>query len=200
MLEAMARHGVEPRDLGYILVTHHHYDHTGNLAVLKMMSGARVAAGEKDAEVITGKRAPGGPGDITRIGRLLRRLPPSLLERYQGFEPCEVDLALGDGDALQELGLEALELPGHTEGGMAYYHRGERLAFVGDLVSNIFRRPGPPVLSFSYDKKAILHSVRRLAELDLEYAYPGHGAVLGPGASRIVARLAASLASRWGLS
>lgn len=197
VLEAISRNNMNPGDIRYILITHCHYDHTGNLAELKRLSTARVAAGEKDAEVVSGRRPPSGPGDISPAGRILRRIPSSILEKYQHFDPCEVDLPLRDGDVLEELGLEVLEVPGHTEGGVAYYHRGERLAFIGDMVSNFLNRPGPPFLSFSYDRRAILESIRRLAALDLEYAYPGHGAVIGPGASEKIARLAEKLASRW---
>jgi len=200
VMGAIAGSGMKPDDVRYILITHYHYDHTGNLAELKRASGARVAAGLADAEVIAGRKPPAGPGDISPAGRLLRKLPASLLERYQHFDPCEVDLVLRDGDVLEELGLEVLELPGHTEGGVAYYHGEEKLAFIGDMVSNILNRPGPPFLSFSYDKKAILGSMRRLAELDLEYAYPGHGAVIGPGAAAKIGSLAERLASRWGLT
>lgn len=198
VMGAITGSGLRPGDIRYILITHYHYDHTGNLAQLKKAGGARVAAGERDAEVIAGRKPPAGPGDISPAGRLLRKLPASLLERYQHFDPCEVDLALRDGDVLEELGLEVLELPGHTEGGVAYYHEEKKLAFIGDMVSNILNRLGPPFLSFSYDKEAILGSMRRLAELDLEYAYPGHGVVIGPGAAEKIGRLADKLASRWG--
>ncbi len=197
VMAALSAHGLSAGDLRYILITHYHYDHTGCSAELKDLSGARVAAGEKDAPVISGERPQGGPGDISVAGRLLRKLPAALLEKYQHFEPCEVDMALREGDVIEELGLEVLELPGHTEGGVAFYQRERKLAFIGDLVSNFFHRPGPPFLSFSYDKGAILDSMRRLGELDLDYAFPGHGAVIGPGASEKIRALAAKLASRW---
>lgn len=200
LMGTIARSGVKADDIRYILITHYHYDHTGNLAELKKASGAQVAAGVTDAEVIAGRKPPAGPGDISLAGRLLRRIPSAVLEKYQHFDPCEVDLTLREGDVLEELGLEVLELPGHTQGGVAYYHREERSAFIGDMVSNILNRPGPPFLSFSYDKQAILDSMRRVAGLDLEYAYPGHGAVIGPGAARKIGDLADRLASRWGLT
>ena len=200
VMAALAAQGLSAGDLKYILITHYHYDHTGNLAELKRLSGARVAAGDRDAAVIRGASPQRGPGDISLAGRLLRRLPASLLEKYQHFDACEVDMDLRDGGAVAELGLEVLELPGHTEGGVAYYSREKTLAFVGDLVSNFFHRPGPPFLSFSYDRKAILESMRRLGALDLDYAYPGHGAVIGPGAAEKIRTLAEKLASRWGLA
>ena len=56
ILQPLAEHGLEPEDLRYILITHHHSDHTGNLAELKRLSGAKVAAGRMDAGVICGKQ------------------------------------------------------------------------------------------------------------------------------------------------
>ena len=197
IMRALSERGLKPADLQFILVTHHHYDHTGNVAELKRLSGARVAAGRMDAPVIDGSREQPGPGDISPAGRFMRRLPPSWYRRYQRFDPAGVDMPLRDGDVLAELGLEVLELPGHTEGGVAFYHRDGRWAFVGDMVGNILGRPGPPFLSFSYDKEAILRSMGRLAELDLDYAFPGHGAALGPGAAGKIGDLRARLSRKW---
>lgn len=197
IIRALEANGLAPGDLGFIFITHHHYDHAGCLAEMRRLSGAKVAAGAKDAPVISGMRTPPGPGGISPAGKLMRRLPPSWLEAYQRYERSAVDLELSDGDVVEELGLEVLELPGHTEGGIALYCRAERLAFIGDIVGNIMGRLGPPFLSFSYDKAAILASMRRLAALDLDYAYPGHGAVIGPGAAEKIGALAGKLASRW---
>ncbi|NPV60130.1 MAG: MBL fold metallo-hydrolase [Actinobacteria bacterium] len=199
IIRALEANGLKPGDLGFIFITHHHYDHTGCLAEMKRLSGARVAAGTKDAPVISGAEEPPGPGGISPAGRLLRGLPPSWLESYQRYEKCAVDLELAEGDTIQELGLEVLELPGHTKGGIALYSRSERMAFVGDMVGNIMGRLGPPFLSFSYDKEAILSSMRRLAALDLDFAYPGHGAVIGPGAAGRIGSLASRLAAKWRL-
>lgn len=197
ILKALSENGLAPRDLKYILVTHHHYDHTGNLAELKRLSGAKVAAGSLDAPVVSGLREPPGPGNISFGGKLMGMLPASWLRAYQRFEPCEVDLELHEGDILEELGLEVLEVPGHTAGGVAFHHGEGGWAFIGDTISNLMGRPGLPVLSFSYDKEAILGSIRRLGELDLDYAYPGHGAVLGPNAGAKIRALAEKLSRKW---
>ena len=123
IMRGLAQHDVEPEDLQYIFITHHHYDHTGNVAELKKLSGAKVAAGEMDAPVISGKQPPPGPGKLSFGGKLMGMLPASWLEKYQKFETCDVDVELADGDIIQELGLEVLALPGHTTGGVALYNR-----------------------------------------------------------------------------
>jgi glyoxylase-like metal-dependent hydrolase (beta-lactamase superfamily II) len=106
-------------------------------------------------------------------------------------------MELRDSDRLEELGLEVLALPGHTAGGVAFYNRDGGWAFVGDMVANIMGRPGPPFLTFSQDRKEILDSIQRLAELDLDYAFPGHGKILGPGAGAMIRELAGKLQRKW---
>ena len=70
---------------------------------------------------------------------------------------------------------------------MCFLDRANRRAFVGDIVSNYFGRVGLPVLSASYSLEEIEESMRRLAALELEHMYPGHGRIIGPGASGLVA-------------
>ncbi len=125
--------------------------------------------------------------DLNRLGRLLRKLPRSLVEGYQKFETVTVDLPLSDGDVLADLGLEVIALPGHTPGGIGLLDRANHRAFVGDLVSNYFGRTGGPTYSASYSLEEIEASMRRLAGLDLDYMYPGHGKIVGPRASEKVA-------------
>jgi glyoxylase-like metal-dependent hydrolase (beta-lactamase superfamily II) len=58
-------------------------------------------------------------------------------------------------------------------------------------------RVGPPFLSYSHDKDEIQRSIERLTELDLEYAFPGHGKVLGPGAGEKIKELREKLSKKW---
>ena len=197
ILKALSDNNLEPEDLQYILITHHHYDHTGSVAEMKRLSGAKLAAGKEDAPVIDGSRPQPGPSDLSLMGKLMGRLPDSWIQSYQRFEKVDVDLELEDGDVLEDLGLEVLGLPGHTHGGVGFYDREGKRAFVGDMVAFLMGRIGPPFLSYSRDKDEILRSIQRLAELDLEYAFPGHGKVIGPNARGKIEELAAKLTKKW---
>ncbi|MDY6794057.1 MAG: MBL fold metallo-hydrolase [Actinomycetota bacterium] len=197
MMQALSANNLKPEDLRYILLTHHHYDHTGNAAELKRLSGAELAAGKKDAPVIDGSSPQPGPGGLNFMGKLMGELPDSWIQGYQRFDKVEVDRELQDGDVLEELGLEVLGLPGHTHGGVGFYDRERKRAFVGDMVAFMMGRVGPPFLSFSCDKGEILDSISRLAELDLEYAFPGHGKIIGPGAGKRIKELADKLSRKW---
>jgi glyoxylase-like metal-dependent hydrolase (beta-lactamase superfamily II) len=184
---ALDEHGIKPEDLTHILITHYHFDHTGNLADLKRLSGAEIIAGNGDVPYINGDKPPEPGSDLNRLGRLMKRLPESITMSYQKCEAATVDTALFGGETLDGLGLEAVALPGHTPGGMAFLDRANRRAFVGDMVSNYFGRVGLPTISASYSLEEIEASMRRLAESGLDYMYPGHGRIIGPGASQLVA-------------
>ncbi len=184
--KALAQAGVKPADLEYIFITHYHADHTGSLAVLARESGAKVVAGVEEVPYIQGDKEQMRPSSLSPLGRLMGKLPPSLLKSYQKFEFVTVDLPLSEGETLGDLGLEVIDLPGHTYGGIGLVDRANRRAFVGDLASNYLGRTGGPTLSASYSLEAIGESLRKLAALDVDYMYPGHGKIIGPRASELV--------------
>lgn len=184
---AFAQAGLQPADLEYIFITHYHADHTGNLADLKRESGARVVAGASDVPYIQGDKGQGLGSDLNHLGRFMRKLPRSWVESYQKFETVIVDISLEGGEVLEDLGLEVIALPGHTPGGIGLVDRANRRAFVGDIASNYFRRVGGPTICASYSLEEIEASLRKLAALDLDYMYPGHGKIIGPDASSLVA-------------
>ncbi len=183
---AFTQAGQKPADLEYIFITHYHADHTGNLADLKRESGAKVAAGAGDVPYIQGDKEQELGSDLNCLGRCMRKLPRSWVESYQKFETVIVELPLNDGDTLKELGLEVIALPGHTPGGIGLVDRANRRAFVGDIASNYFRRVGGPSICASCSLNEIEASLRKLAALDLDYMYPGHGKIIGPDASSLV--------------
>ncbi|MBY5921004.1 MBL fold metallo-hydrolase [Ferrimonas balearica] len=87
---------------------------------------------------------------------------------------------LEEGDAISfgEEQLEVLHTPGHTPGHVVFFHRGEKLAFVGDVLfhGSIGRTDFP-----QSDHATLLHSItQKLWPLGNEvYFVPGHG----PGAT-----------------
>jgi glyoxylase-like metal-dependent hydrolase (beta-lactamase superfamily II) len=184
--EALQAHGVKGQDITHILITHCHSDHIANLSYLKRSSGAEVVAGAADVPFIQKEKPQETGSDLNRLGRFLKRFS-KIASSYQKFEAVGVDISLDGGEVLVDLGLEAIALPGHTPGGMGYLDRANRRAFVGDMASNYFGRTGPPTFSASYSLEEIEASMRKLADLELEYMYPGHGKIIGPNASGLVA-------------
>lgn len=189
LLKALERNGVAPRDIELVLITHHHFDHAANVRRIKELSGATIVAGVADAAVLERSVPIPGPSGLNRIGRLMGKLPRKWVDAYQYYDNVLVDRKVNDGDIIEELGLEVVALPGHTAGGVAYLDRKERRAFTGDMASNYFGRPGMPALVGSEDLSQIFESQERLAALDLETAYPGHGRVIRPHASATIGEM-----------
>lgn len=194
------KEGVKLSDIEYILLTHHHVDHAANAAALKELSGAKLVAGALDSAVVEGDEQTPPPGDLSRVGRFLGKLPSSLVDRAQRYRRIEVDLKAEGGEVIEDLGLEIIPLPGHTRGGVGFLSRNRRSAFTGDMISSVFSKPCMPSLAFSESLDEIFASQQFLAGMDLETIYPGHGRVIEHGASTIIGdyseKMKAKLAAR----
>ena len=151
-----------------IVITHHHADHTGGLAELVERTGAQVMVHALDAPVVRGERPPPGPSS----GGLLK---PLLGRMAAGAPAARVDRELADGDEIDALdGMRVVHTPGHTPGSICLYCPQRRLLFTGDAAANIFRL-GPALGWFTEDAAQAKESIRKLAALDFEAAFFGHG-------------------------
>ena len=148
------------RDLGitHIILTHGHFDHALGVKSLKEKTGATVAIGAKDAELLTDKIKNSAcifyPGDF----------------EYPSVEP---DRLLFEGDTLT-LGSDVftvIETPGHTKGGICL-DTGE-LLFTGDtLFASGFGRTD----LYGGDLGELLNSLSVISKISGERKVcPGHG-------------------------
>lgn len=170
LLAAVRHAGRRQEDVRHIAITHYHLDHVGGLAAAAEATGGDVYVHPGDTEVIqTGIEAPIHP---IGIGKVV--LPAFYAVRSKRFRPAPIDRELADGDEIGSTGLRAIHTPGHTSGHMSYLWPEEGgVLFVGDAMSNNVGR-----LNFGYsceDLDAAKLSLRKLAELDFETAFFGHG-------------------------
>ncbi len=93
------------RGLDWILLTHHHADHSGGIPVLRRETGARVVLSKKD------------------VGRV-----PAI------DMAVDVEVGEGDRLAFGDVSFEVLDVPGHTRGHVAFWFPGEEAVFVGDTL------------------------------------------------------------------
>ena len=116
ILAAVAKTGAT---LDKILLTHGHIDHCGGTAELKRQTGVPVEGPQKEETFWIDQL----PEQGTRFG----------FPRLEAFTP---DRWLEDGDTVTvgELLLEVRHCPGHTPGHVVFFERGERIAFVGDVI------------------------------------------------------------------
>jgi metallo-beta-lactamase class B len=93
--------GFEVRDVKYLLNSHAHFDHSGGLAALKKISGAKLVASDGDAWALETGLVPGSESD------------PNF-----SAPPVNVDRRIADGESLVLGGvtITARLTPGHTKG------------------------------------------------------------------------------------
>nr|WP_240432886.1 subclass B3 metallo-beta-lactamase [Taibaiella koreensis] len=98
--------GFKLSDISILLTTQAHYDHTGAMAALKEMTGARFMADEKDAGVLE----DGGRSDY------------AFSRQYSSFRPIGVDRLLKNKDTINLGGASVTMLhhPGHTKGSCSF--------------------------------------------------------------------------------
>lgn len=187
----------EKNDLKYIVITHFHYDHTGNAKMLKERYGAQVVAHPLDKPIIEDPLIVTRRENITRFGvtpeemledfnlregESLGLSDPDIIRKYWNF-PVEVDVDVRDGDTLEfgGLKLEVVHLPGHCPGHIGLYNPHSGILYSGDLLH--YPTPlGPFPIG---DAKAHWNSIQRCLSYQPQMLLEGHGmSVYSPESSK----------------
>ncbi|OGO49348.1 MAG: hypothetical protein A2148_00110 [Chloroflexi bacterium RBG_16_68_14] len=189
-LRALSEIKRSPEELKHIVLTHHHTDHTGNLAALVEASGAEVRVHPLDAPIVRGEKPVPGANPKSIVSKMLWPLV-GRLSVYNRLAPARVDHEVTDGQELPMAGgMKAVHTPGHTAGHMCYLlERHGGILFVGDAAGNVFGRLGPPLAMSTEDMGQAKESIRKLAELEFDVACFGHGRVLKGKANAAFRRL-----------
>lgn len=148
-----------------ILLTHHHFDHTGTVADLRARSGARVFAHAADAPVISGAVRPELTSPLVRM-----------VSRFMSAEPTRIDQVITTDGAEPLPGFTALHTPGHTRGHVSYLlDRADGVLFAGDAAAGRKGGVGSAPRAAAVDLAELDRSVAKLASHDFEHAVFGHG-------------------------
>jgi glyoxylase-like metal-dependent hydrolase (beta-lactamase superfamily II) len=180
----------KPIDIRHILITHHHYDHTGNLALLAEKTDARIYVHPLDAPIARGD-APVPPIAKTGFSAKVVGAVTSLVVPER-LPHVSIGHELEDGEELPLAGgITAIHSPGHTAGHTSFlWKRHGGVLIAGDAAAHMGPRLGPPLGVFTEDDAAMRSSVRKLAGLEFETAVFGHGGPVKSGASSKFAKLA----------
>lgn len=162
----LAEVGLGWGDVGDVIVTHLHPDHQGSLGAV--LTNAAAATGYAGAADISGIDSP-------------RPLTP-----------------VGDGDSV--FGLEIIETPGHTPGHISVLDPVGRVLLAGDALNGEGAQVpvnaggvGGANPQFTPNMALAGQSVLKLAGLDFDSLYFGHGEPVTSGAGAAVQELAATL-------
>ena len=173
VLEGIQGIGRSVTDLEHIVLTHAHRSHLGGLAVLKRLSGAKVFAHEREADIVAGDR----------VAERVSLVPHKPLRVYFPFQlfaalglgahkPVPVDESL---DGQTEIGgLQVLHIPGHTPGHLGFYSADKGVLIAGDAVST-WPAFGAGWGSFTLNEPQHRASIRTLAALEPKVLGVGHG-------------------------
>lgn len=188
LLRALSAAGARVRDIRRILVTHAHPDHTGALAYLKQVSGARVYMHAADAELVRqgrslrpGLRPPPHPVFGVVVPLVLWAVP-------RRVQPVEIDQAVRDGELLDVAGgMRVVAFPGHSAGQVGYlWRRHGGVLFAGDPAANQLGRLDVAIVYEDYAQG--MRDLARLASLDFDTVCFGHGPPIVGAASAAVRR------------
>ncbi len=179
--DQVAAHGVDPKSISLIVVTHGHVDLFGSAAELRRLTGAPIAGHIADLSVYEAGRVTEPYVPIGLFGRLFVR-SSRVRETTEPFEP---NVLIRRETHLSDFGVQAriMPTPGHTAGSVSVItDDGDLVA--GDLVATpllglIKGRPANP--PFHDDRLGNLASLREMLALDPTKLHVGHGAPLDPG-------------------
>lgn len=160
---------LDKRSLSYLILTHSHYDHVENAAVIKKEYGAKIIIQRNESELIKQGNTPilNGTNFITSIlvamGRRINRL-----NNYQKVHP---DIIVDKEYSLSP-NCYLIHTPGHTSGSMSLIVDDE-VALVGDAMFGVFRwSVFPP---FADNVPLMIRSWAKLLNTGCDIFLPSHG-------------------------
>jgi hydroxyacylglutathione hydrolase len=161
----MHEDGIEPKEIGFIINTHLHIDHSTANQAFKEISGAKIALLPVQQENYTAVVIDGA--------RMFGLEPPEFKA------DCILDKRLHAGD----IELEMLSAPGHSPECVCFYYRRLRALVCGDV---LFEMNTGRVDLPGGNADDLKKSIESLSLLEIEYLLPGH---MGPviGSSKVAA-------------
>lgn len=183
IIEKLDRSGAE---LKYLLISHSHYDHTGNAAEIRERYGAEVLAHPLERPVIEDPLIVARPDNAARFGTTPEEIladfnlapgeslglsDPGVIDRHWNF-PVQVDREVTGGDVLEvgALRLEVVDLPGHSPGQIGIWNPATRSLYCADIVH--FPTPLAPSPIGSVEQQ--LATLERCRALRPAFLWEGH--------------------------
>ena len=170
------RLGFNPTDVRILLNSHEHFDHVGGMARLEQLTGARLYASAKAAEVLKS----GKPGADDPQAEIL-----------SSFPPARVDRIVRDGEEVRlgNLMVKAVATPGHTQGALTWQWVScdggvcRRIVYADSLTP--VSSPGYRFTDHPDVLEAFRASIAKVGALDCDILLTPH-----PAASKMIERFA----------
>jgi glyoxylase-like metal-dependent hydrolase (beta-lactamase superfamily II) len=163
-----------PLRVRYLVLTHHHYDHSSGARRLQELTGAEVVMHRLEAPLLRRAASEDVPSDL--------EVPPEqreARERMRAFREeaarVEPSVLAEDGQRLEAGGLSVrlIHTPGHTAGHLCVLLENEGVLFAGDNVLGLGTTVVPPPPHG--DMAQYVASLHKLQEVNARLLLPGHG-------------------------
>jgi len=161
--------------LKYIILTHHHFDHSSGAPRLREATGAKIVVHRAEEELLLNPKLETGDVEIAGDGEEQKKAREMAKKWREEAAKATPDVRVEDGDVLRVGGLHlrCVHAPGHTAGHLCIVLEEERLLFAGDNVLGVGTAAiAPPPHG---DMGEYIRSLRKMQSLDAELLAPGHG-------------------------
>ena len=159
----------------YIILTHHHYDHSSGAHRLREATGARIVVHAAEEALLLHPEDDSGDMEIPEEQQEARERAKQWRAEAAKAVP---DVRVADGDVLEvgALRLRCVHAPGHTAGHLCIFLESERVLFAGDNVLGVGTAAiAPPPHG---DMAEYIRSLRKMQALNAALLLPGHGPVV----------------------
>ena len=193
----LKNYGFTLKDISHIVITHIHPDHCGLAGKIKQLSGAEISMDEREAKLLNSRYmdvdeliketysllvANGVPENEADT------LSKASLPARELVVPISQYTAVKDTDRiiLDPFEFKVLSTPGHSPGHISLYEPNKKFLFTGDCIlpeitPNISFHPQSGVNPLG----DYLRSLEALYDLEISFAFPGHGPAFS-GAKQII--------------
>jgi hydroxyacylglutathione hydrolase len=158
---------IEGHPVNVHALTHAHPDHQGASKEVCDKLGIELWCGERDADAMES-------GNLAQKNHRINRI----IMKAWGGPPHPVARRLHEGDEVA--GFKVLDVPGHSDGHVAFWRESDRVLIAGDVLNSMNVMTGLPGLheprvEFTIDPARNRESARRLAALEPSLVVFGHG-------------------------
>jgi glyoxylase-like metal-dependent hydrolase (beta-lactamase superfamily II) len=168
------RFGVKQESLQAVILTHSHFDHAENSAMIKEKYQTHLIAHRLEVPFLAKGENPPIQGTLPVTKVLTHLLTKPWIVRLVNYPPVPCDLVVDDVLDLERFGFRGrvLHTPGHSPGSVSVIIDDE-IALVGDTLFGVW--PGSVFPPFAADAKMMIKSWAKLLETECRLVLPGHG-------------------------
>jgi glyoxylase-like metal-dependent hydrolase (beta-lactamase superfamily II) len=158
--------------LKYILITHHHYDHSSGAHRLREATRAQIVVHRAEEELLLHPKMESADIEIPEEQKEARERAKQWMAEAAKAVP---DVRVEDGQVLEvgSLRLRCVHAPGHTAGHLCLVLEDDGVLFAGDNVLGVGTAAiGPPPHG---DMAEYIRSLKKMQALEARLLAPGHG-------------------------